>query len=157
MSGGNPGAMVACTQLLEHGKAIDPRAFSPLANILDLDTLHIYDDRIYMFWNDVCGRDVGKMIAVLRANQLGQLAGVNAQTINYAIDHRGQGLNLKNVVEAVKERLPEFNPEARETMGDRINRKPTHPLYGSFQNDRSFQDDGENDQKKRDKWESVKV
>lgn len=80
--------------------------------ILLLDTLEIYNERIYMLWSDVCGRDMGKMIAVLRAYQLGQLAGVNAVALNHAIDNRGDGIDLAAVVEAVRSRLTNFNPEA---------------------------------------------
>ncbi len=113
MGGGNPGALKACMELLLKGEKVDPDAFSGgLGNLLMLDTLGIYEERIYMLWSDVCGRDVGKMIAVLRAHQLGQLAGVDTKVLNHAIDNRGAGIDLDAVVEAVKSRLPNFNPEA---------------------------------------------
>ena len=113
MGGGNPGALTVCIQLLKDGEKIDPDAFiGGFASILDLDTLGIYEHRIWGLYKDVCGCHLGKMIAVLRANQLGQLAGVNAQALNHAIDNRGAGIDLDAVVEAVKSRLPNFNPEA---------------------------------------------
>jgi hypothetical protein len=77
-----------------------------------LDTLGIYEHRIWGLYKDVCDCHLGKMIAVLRANQLGQLAGVNAHALNHAIDNYGDGIDLNAVVEAVKSRLPNFNPEA---------------------------------------------
>lgn len=114
MSEGNPGAVTACVELLKHGEHIDPdAAFGGLDPFLGLDTLHIWGSRLYMLWNDVCDRDVGKMIAVLRAYQFGQLAGADIQTIHHAIDNRGEGLNLDAVVSAVQECLPNFNPAAR--------------------------------------------
>lgn len=113
MGGRNPGALTACTQLLKHGEKVDPDSFGGgLGSLLMLDTLGIYEGRLYMLWSDVCRRDVGKTIAVIRAHQLGGLAGVNTQTLNYAIDNRGAGIDLDAVVEAVKGRLPNFNPEA---------------------------------------------
>lgn len=113
MGGGNPDALTACMELLSKGERVDPDAFGGgLSSLLMLDTLGIYEERIYMLWSDVCKRDVGKTIAVLRAHQLGQLAGVDSKTLNHAIDNRGAGIDLDAVVEAVKSRLPNFNPEA---------------------------------------------
>ncbi|MFA5942192.1 MAG: hypothetical protein WC798_00755 [Candidatus Paceibacterota bacterium] len=113
MGGGNPGALTVCMELLKKGEKIDPDAFNGgFASLLDLDTLGIYEHRIWGLYKDVCGCHVGKTIAVLRAHQLGQLAGVDTKTLNHAIDNRGAGIDLDAVVEAVKSRLPNFNPEA---------------------------------------------
>jgi len=76
-----------------------------------MDTLGIYEERIWGLYEDVCGGEPGKVIALLRAYQLGQLAGVTLEALNHAIDNRGDGLDLEAVVEAVKGRLPNFNPE----------------------------------------------
>lgn len=151
MCGGNPGAMAACGELLRHGQAIDPMAFGKgFSNLLEFDTLKIYDERIYMLWNDVCGRDVGKMIGVLRAYQLGQLAGVTEEALNHAIDNRGRGLDLNRVMSEVKERLPSFNPDAR-ALRDDPRAPPEHPLLSEGA--------GERDEKprKRDHYDVVKV
>ena len=113
MGGGNPGALTACKELLLKGEKVDPDAFfGGLNSLLMLDTLGIYEERIYMLWSDVCKRDVGKTIAVLRAYQLGHLTGVDKKALNHAIDNRGAGIDLDAVVEAVKSHLPNFNPEA---------------------------------------------
>jgi len=40
------------------------------------------------------------------------LAGVDKKTLNDAIDNRGIGIDIDAVVEAVKSRLLNFNPEA---------------------------------------------
>jgi hypothetical protein len=114
MSGGNPGALIACLELMKEGPNVDPDAlFGGLAQIMALDSLGIWESRIYMLWNDVCHRDTGKVIALLRAYQLGQLAGVTREALNYAIEHRGQGLDIDGAVAAVKERLPNFNLPAK--------------------------------------------
>lgn len=109
MSEGNPGAVAACAELMKYGAKIDPESFAGgLGSLMHLDTLGIYGSRIYMLWNDVCGRDVGKMIACLRAYQLGQ---ISPKTLTHAIDNRGNGIDIDAVVKAVKERLPKFNTE----------------------------------------------
>ena len=113
MGGGNPGAISVCIKLVQDGGKIDPTDFmGGLGTILALDSLNIYDSRIWMLYKDVCGEHLGTMIAVLRAYQLGQLAGVTERTLNHAIDNYGDGLDLDAVVAAVKDRLPEFNLEA---------------------------------------------
>ena len=112
MSGGNPGAIIVCIELLARGEKVDSDTFDGGINsLLILDRLGIYGERIYLLWNDVCRQHIGKMIAVLRAYQLGRLAAVNTETINHAIDNRGAGIDLDAVVEAVKSRLPNFNPD----------------------------------------------
>lgn len=111
----NPGAVLVCGKLLEMTEKIDPDwMWGKLRALFFLDALNIYGKRIYSFWHDVCGEDLAKMIAVMRAQQLGQLAGVNRTSIHYAIDNHGEGLeNLDAVVLAVKERLPNFNSSPR--------------------------------------------
>ncbi|MCC6404818.1 MAG: hypothetical protein IT405_00290 [Candidatus Yanofskybacteria bacterium] len=64
-----------------------------------------------MLYSDACDSDLVKMVAVLRANQLGQLAGTRADALHHAIEHRGEGLDLDAVLQAVKERLPRFGLE----------------------------------------------
>lgn len=114
MGGGNPGALTACMELLKHGAFVDPdAAMGSLNPLLLLDTLNIWESRLYMLWNDVCDRDVEMMIAVLRAYQLGQLAGVTKDVLQHAIDNRGEGIDLNAVVVAVNMRLPNFNLTAR--------------------------------------------
>ena len=112
MSEGNPGAIQACMEILKKGEKVDPEAFAGgLSHLLLLDTLGIWGERLYKLWNDVCKRNVGWMIALLRAQQLG-LAGINKETLNFAIDNRGAGVDLDAVVTAVKNHLSNFNPEA---------------------------------------------
>ena len=113
MAGGNPGATTALAKILEHGSGIDPDAATPFMHVLHLDSMGIYEERIYMLWNDVCKRDIATMIAVIRAYQLGQLGGATLEVINHAIDNRGDGLDLDAVVFAVKEKLPRFDPTGR--------------------------------------------
>lgn len=109
MAGGNPGALTVCMKLLSEHKEIDPRAaFGGLGAMMSLDTLDIYEDKIWIFYKDVCHENLSVMCAVMRAHQLGQLEGCTEQAIHTAIDNYGKGLDLKKICAAVKERLPEF-------------------------------------------------
>lgn len=109
LSGGNPGAVTVCMRLLKETPAIDPQdILGGLGNLLALDSYNIWEHRIWMLYKDVCGQDLVKMIAVLRAHQLGQLAGVTECALNHAIDNRGEGLDLDAVLKAVQDRLPRF-------------------------------------------------
>lgn len=112
MTGGNPGSLRVLTEIMIDGGKIDPDdAFAGFGTIMGLDSRGIWDHRIWMLYKDVCGEDLMKMIALVRAEQLGQLAGVTKKALNHAIDNRGEGINVDAAVEAVKERLPNFNTE----------------------------------------------
>lgn len=74
MAEGNPGALTAMMDILEKHDAIDPQAFmGGLGAIMTFDTYGIYGTEIYILWNDKCGKDVRKLLMLLRACQLGFL------------------------------------------------------------------------------------
>ena len=106
---GNPGAITACLEILKHTEEVDPyNVGGGIMSLLWLDTFKLYGPRIYMLWNDVCNRDVGAMLAVMRAYQLGQLEGVTMEVINHAIENRGAGIDVDKVIAAVQVKLPKF-------------------------------------------------
>lgn len=105
MGGGNPGALTVCMNIMKEGAKIDPRGLGGFGAILSMDTLGIYEHRIWMLYKDVCGQNLKKMMGVLRANQLGF---VSAEILNKAIDNRGQGIDVDSLFDKVQERLPEF-------------------------------------------------
>lgn len=109
MSGGNPGAIRVCMETLMNGGAIDPDTAGGAIHLMHLDSLHIWDHRIWMLYKDVCGESLPKMLAVIRAYQMGQLAGATREAIDHAIDNRGDGLDLDAIMAAVQEKLPQFN------------------------------------------------
>ena len=72
MSDGNPGAINAIMELTKINKAVDPlSAFGPVSTLLGLDSAGIYGTFLYVLFNDICERNPVKMIAVMRAVQLG--------------------------------------------------------------------------------------
>ncbi len=109
MSGGNLGAMTVCAEMLGKAPEIDPQsALQGFGPILMMDTLGIYEERIWMLYKDVCGEEVSATIAVLRGYQLGH---ITEGTINHAIDTNGDGLGVQLALAEVMAELPGFTPE----------------------------------------------
>lgn len=72
MSDGNPGAMMAMLEIIKNHDKIDPQAaFGGLGAIMMLDTWEIYGSSIYILYNDKCGKNVRRMLMLMRATQLG--------------------------------------------------------------------------------------
>jgi hypothetical protein len=106
MSEGAIGAMNVCMQLLDKGGTIDPDAWAGgFGNLLFLDALNIYGTRIWMLFKDVCGQDLVKTVAMLRAYQCGY---VTRGQLDHAIDNHGEGIVVDALLAQVKERLPNF-------------------------------------------------
>ena len=130
MGGTDFHALWACTELLRYGRGVDPDAFGNRVTIFYvLDDLNIRGERMYKLWR-FCRHNASVMLAVLRAYEMGQLAGVNQRTLNYAIDNDGAGIDLDAVVKAVKSRLLNFNllrlkaDAAKETGATKLFRPP---------------------------------
>jgi len=71
MSDGNPGALTAMFEIMNMHDEIDPQAFmGGLGAIMSLDTLEIYGTDIYVLFSDKCGKDVRRMLMLMRATQL---------------------------------------------------------------------------------------
>ena len=106
MSEGNPGALMVCMQMFKDGEAIDPHSFAGgLSPILSMDTHRIYGADIWMLYKDVCGEDLTKTLAVLRAVQLGI---ISEGDLRGAIANRDHALDPDQLLAAVQERLPRF-------------------------------------------------
>lgn len=109
MSEGNPGALSVCMQVLTQGEKIDPdNMLKGLGVILSMDTLGLYGTAIWMLYKDVCQQNLRHMLAVLRGNQLGI---VSKAQVMHAVQNRGEGLEVADVCQKVKERLPNFQLE----------------------------------------------
>jgi hypothetical protein len=107
LSQGNPGAATAIVLLLKHAGDIDKdSALGGIGSLLQLDQLGIYGSRIWMLYSDVCNRSLPKMVALLRAVQLGIL---DTATLQHGIDNYGRGLDVDGVLEMVKKELRGFD------------------------------------------------
>jgi hypothetical protein len=71
ISEGNPGAMVCITQMLQYEDWYSnvPGALM----VLQLDSLEVYGEKLYMLWNDCCNQDMKQLELVLRNWQTGYL------------------------------------------------------------------------------------
>jgi len=106
MSEGNPGALRVCMEIVSSSRSIDPdSALGEFGPLIFLDSLGIYGPSIWMLYKDVCGEDVTKLLAVLRAAQLGIISN---STVMEALSSYGNGLDADEVLEKVRESLPNF-------------------------------------------------
>jgi len=112
MSDGNPGACVVMTNLLSNGGNIDPQDFmGGLGNLLSLDSHGIYGSDIWGLFKYVCGEDLTKMVATLRAVQLGIIPEEDLlraiKAINYTNDDNFK-LDVNDLHIKVCEQLEQF-------------------------------------------------
>ena len=111
LSKGNPGAVTAMMALITEGDGIDPDAFmGGFGCLLSLDNHKIYGTDIYVLWSDICMRNTARMIAVLRAVQLGFLKESVLQEACSAQDYSGcEKIDVLELYEKVCEQLPRFD------------------------------------------------
>lgn len=107
LSEGNPGALSALMECTKICAAIDPdSALGPFTGVIGFDTYGIYGPRIWMLYKDVCQCDAVATLALLRAVQLSI---ITDDKLDYAINNRGDGIDVAEVYGKVKERLPKFD------------------------------------------------
>lgn len=105
-SEGNPGAASVLVQLYKHAREIDPDSvLGEMGPLFALDNLDCYGPRIWMFYKDVCGQDIHKMMGLMRACQMGFTAD---RDINVAIDGDRSRLDIPALLAKLKEALPAF-------------------------------------------------
>lgn len=106
MSEGNPGALSVCMQLLTETEKIDPdNPLGGLSGILALDTLGIYGADIWVLYKDVCGEEIIDTMAILRGFQLGFITRLQ---LSQALQNRGSGIDINDILNQVKDQLPNF-------------------------------------------------
>lgn len=108
---GNMGAMSACMSLLKEAERVDPQnMMGGISYILSLDNNGIYGTDIYVLWSDICDKDTTKMIAVLRAVQLGLFSGKVLADACHRQDYSGRTMvPVDELYIKVKERLEQFD------------------------------------------------
>jgi len=109
LAAGNPGALTALVQVCDHEEIekIDPdnSILGSLAYLLNLDSYGIYQEKIWMLYNDVCEENMLYFVGMLRALQLGL---IDPNKVYYAIENRGACLDIEQVLSDVQKRLPRF-------------------------------------------------
>lgn len=125
LADGNPGAVSAMMEMVKAAEKTDPdSALGPFV-ILSLDTHEIYGPDIWVLFKDICGQSPVRMLAVLRAVQLGitSESEIKAAIRDWRLpDGRVDWLQAK-----VQEQLPRFaatsptptaRPEASKSEGE---------------------------------------
>jgi hypothetical protein len=106
MSDGNPGAITVLMDSVTKNSEIDPmNALGPWGLVLNLDEFEIYGHRIWGLYKNLCGEDLPRTTAVVRATQLGI---ISRETLNQAIDGKTT-IDIKEITDKVRDELPDFN------------------------------------------------
>ena len=108
---GNPGAATVLINLINEAEKIDPDDFmGGIGSMLNLDSYGIYGTDIWVFYSDICNKDLARVVAVLRACELGMFSSkVLAEACNKQ-DHSGVAMvPVEELYLKVKERLPRFH------------------------------------------------
>jgi len=104
---GNPGAVTVLMRLFAINPQVDPQdIMGGLGPIMTLDSHGIYGSDIWEFWKVMCKCDYVHVLSCMRAVQLGFLA---EATLLHAIRNNGEGVDIEEMYNKVKERLPQFN------------------------------------------------
>lgn len=75
MSDGSQGATAALGEIMSKHKDIDPQSsIGPLGVIKALDLFAIYGKNISNLWKDKCGRDIRKVLLLIRGVQFGKFS-----------------------------------------------------------------------------------
>ena len=106
MSNGVIGAVNVLITIAKDATKIDPaNIFGHVGVFMSLDTMEIYGSDIWMLYKDVCKQDISAMLACLRGVQLGI---VPEDALKHAIQNRGAGVDVADILLKVKASLPEF-------------------------------------------------
>lgn len=112
LSEGNPGALSVLMQIMQEHAKIDPDA-GPIGffgTFLQLDTLGIYGESLWILYKYVCGQKLDKMLLILRANQLGGLAATD-DLVKDAIKLEKNPFDFAHLATVVKKDIKNFNVE----------------------------------------------
>lgn len=110
MSEGNPGAMRALMEMIMPNNIDPDNVMGGLGAIMLLDTWGIYGTDIYVLHSDICGRQLNKTLAVIRASQLGLFSSDILKDACSRQDYSGRKMvPVDELYEKVKERLPNFD------------------------------------------------
>ena len=92
-AGGNPGAL---TFLIELIKIKDNDFF---VDFMTIDKMELYEDKLYMLWNDCCNRDMQKVISIFRLYRKGK---IKQTDIEERIKNIGYGKSFDDFLENEK-------------------------------------------------------
>lgn len=88
-SGGNPGALNVLTNIMR------TKGDKLVQYLITLDTMELYEDKLYMLWNDCCDRDVRKVLKILDYYEEGKITQKN---IDERIKNVGYGISFDDLL-----------------------------------------------------------
>jgi len=99
--------------MMQNSVKIDPEsALKEFSGIVSLDSFGIYGTAIYVLWSDICGKDMPKMLAVLRSVQLGFFTREVLRDACSRQDYSGREMvPVEELYEKVYNYLDRFNRE----------------------------------------------
>lgn len=89
-AGGNPAALTTLCELQK--VAGDKTAIY----LITLDKMELYEDRLYMLWNDCCGRNINKVAKIL---EYYEKEIITQKDIEDRIKNVGYGLSFDDLIE----------------------------------------------------------
>jgi len=105
LSEGNPGAIKVLTDSIQRNHEIDPvNAYGPWGLVANLDFIEVYGSRIWVLYKDLCGEDLPRTTALVRAVQLGI---ISRETLDKAIDG-GEKIDIEATIGMVLKEIPEL-------------------------------------------------
>lgn len=126
LSEGNPGALTVMIEALTNGEKIDPdSAMGNFTGLMSFDSYGIYGSKIWLLYNDICGRNIVKALALLRACQMGMM---NISEVDSAlaacVGQPGTMMppeRVNEVLALVRELLPRFGAAMKVDAGEQAN------------------------------------
>jgi hypothetical protein len=93
---GNIRAAVCIMDLMKHSEEIDPLSYlKVIGPVMLLDSLGIYGPNVWVIFKDVCEQNHARMLAVLRATQLGMLSSEALEVSNRQYRNEGKVKNRR--------------------------------------------------------------
>lgn len=105
MCEGNPGALSVLARLLTECEKVELGSpLGPLQVFLAIDSAAIYGSNIWLLWKDVCGEDMPRFIAAVRALDFGI---ITAARVHLEMANRGT-LDHDTILAELRKRVPKF-------------------------------------------------
>lgn len=106
---GNAGAATVLVKIVKETKSIDPQScLECIGPLIHLDDLGIYGSNIWILYKDRCEQNINKLIALLRASQLGIISREKIICLSQERSFDSGFEDLTEIYNKVKERLSEF-------------------------------------------------
>lgn len=90
LAGGNPGAIAFLFELIQ----ANPEGF--VMDFITIDRMELYEDKLYMLWNDCCNRNIEKVLKIFEFYKIGK---IKQQDIDNRIKNVGYGQSFDDLLE----------------------------------------------------------